>query len=53
VAVYRTLEPGGAPRGFAIQVLEVVAGRIGAIHVFLDPSLFEFFGLPSQLPPEG
>ena len=53
VAVYRTLEPGGAPQGFAIQVLEVVAGRIGAIHVFLDPSLFELFGLPSQLPPKG
>ena len=53
VAVYRTLEPGGAPQGFAIQVLEVVAGRISAIHVFLEPSLFALFGLPSQLPPEG
>jgi hypothetical protein len=27
-------------------VLDVVAGRISAIHVFLDPALFELFGLP-------
>ena len=46
VAVYRPPEPGGPPTAFAIQVLENVAGRIGAIHVFLDPALFERFGLP-------
>jgi RNA polymerase sigma-70 factor, ECF subfamily len=40
VAVYR------AQAAFSIQVLENVAGRIGAIHVFLDPALFELFGLP-------
>jgi RNA polymerase sigma-70 factor (ECF subfamily) len=40
VAVYRT------QAAFSIQVLENVAGRIGAIHVFLDPALFERFGLP-------
>ncbi len=46
VAVYRPPAPGGQPAAFAIQVLENVAGRIGAIHVFLDPGLFERFGLP-------
>jgi RNA polymerase sigma-70 factor (ECF subfamily) len=53
VAVYRTLEPGGAPQAFAIQVLEVVAGHIGAIHVFLEPALFELFGLPPRLAAKG
>jgi RNA polymerase sigma-70 factor (ECF subfamily) len=46
VAVYRPRTPGGRPTAFSIQVLDVVAGRIGAIHVFLDPALFELFGLP-------
>jgi RNA polymerase sigma-70 factor (ECF subfamily) len=52
VAVYRTLEPDGAPQAFAIQVLDVVDGRIGAIHVFLEPALFELFGLPRRLAAE-
>ena len=30
----------------SIQVLDNIAGRIGAIHVFLDPALFDLFGLP-------
>jgi RNA polymerase sigma-70 factor (ECF subfamily) len=46
VAVYRPHTPGDQPTAFAIQVLDVVAGRIHAIHVFLDPALFETFGLP-------
>jgi RNA polymerase sigma-70 factor (ECF subfamily) len=46
VAVYRPQVPGGEPTAFSIQVLDVVAGRIGAIHVFLDAGLFELFGLP-------
>ena len=46
VAVYRPQAPGGRPTAFSIQVLDVVDGRIGAIHVFLDPALFELFGLP-------
>jgi RNA polymerase sigma-70 factor, ECF subfamily len=46
VAVYRPPAPGGQPTAFSIQVLDVVAGRISAIHVFLDPALFELFGLP-------
>jgi len=50
-AVYRPPTPGGQPRAFAIQVLDVVAGRITAIHVFLDPTLFELFGLPLDPPP--
>jgi RNA polymerase sigma-70 factor, ECF subfamily len=47
VAVYRPREPGDQPTAFAIQVLENIAGRIGGIHVFLDPALFDLFGLPS------
>jgi RNA polymerase sigma-70 factor, ECF subfamily len=50
VAVYRPEAPGGRPRAFSIQVLDVVAGRIGGIHVFLDPTLFELFGLPLDPP---
>jgi RNA polymerase sigma-70 factor (ECF subfamily) len=46
VAVYRPQGPGGQPTAFSIQILDIVAGRIGAIHVFLDPALFELFGLP-------
>ena len=50
VAVYRPEAPGGRPRAFAIQVLDVVDGRIAAIHVFLDPTLFDLFGLPLDPP---
>jgi RNA polymerase sigma-70 factor, ECF subfamily len=46
VAVYRPQAPGAPPTAFAVQVLDTVAGRISAIHVFLDPTLFELFGLP-------
>jgi RNA polymerase sigma-70 factor (ECF subfamily) len=46
VAVYRPPTPGGQPTAFSIQVLEISAGRISAIHVFLDPALFDLFGLP-------
>lgn len=45
VAVYRPEAPGGQPKAFSIQVLDVVGGRISAIHVFLDPALFRLFGL--------
>ena len=48
VAVYRPDEPGGEPTAFAIHVLDVVAGRISAIHSFIDPTLFEHFGLPTH-----
>jgi RNA polymerase sigma-70 factor (ECF subfamily) len=46
VAVYRPSAPGAGPTAFSIQVLDIVAGRISAIHVFLDPALFRVFGLP-------
>jgi RNA polymerase sigma-70 factor (ECF subfamily) len=46
VAVYRPPAPGDQPIAFAIQVLDNIGGRIGAIHVFLDPALFDLFGLP-------
>ena len=45
VAVYRPQGPGGQPTAFSIQVLDVVAGRISAIHAFVDPALFRLFGL--------
>jgi RNA polymerase sigma-70 factor, ECF subfamily len=48
VAVYRPQAPGLQPTAFSIQVLDIVAGRISAIHVFLDPALFELFGLPVE-----
>jgi RNA polymerase sigma-70 factor (ECF subfamily) len=46
VAVYRPQAPGGPPTAFSVQVLDIVEGRISVIHVFLDPALFELFGLP-------
>jgi RNA polymerase sigma-70 factor (ECF subfamily) len=46
VAVYRPRDPGGPPTAFSIQVLDIGDGRISAIHVFLDPGLFELFGVP-------
>ena len=49
VAVYRPQEPGGQPTAFAIHVLDVIDGRISAIHSFIDPTLFEIFGLPDHV----
>jgi RNA polymerase sigma-70 factor, ECF subfamily len=46
-AVFRRQAAGGPPTAFAIHVLDVVAGQISAIHSFLDPALFEVFGLPT------
>jgi RNA polymerase sigma-70 factor (ECF subfamily) len=54
VAVYRPETPGGQPTAFAIHVLDVVAGQISALRSFIDPALFELFGLPhhySRKPP--
>jgi len=48
VAVYRPAAPGGLPTAFALHVLDVVGGRINVMHVFLDPALFELFGLPAN-----
>jgi RNA polymerase sigma-70 factor (ECF subfamily) len=47
-AVYRPETPGAQPTAFAIHVLDVVAGHITGIHSFIDPTLFELFGLPSR-----
>jgi RNA polymerase sigma-70 factor (ECF subfamily) len=47
-AVYTPETPGGPPTAFAIHVLDVVAGRISAIRSFIDPTLFELFGLPHR-----
>jgi RNA polymerase sigma-70 factor (ECF subfamily) len=49
VAVYQPEEPGGEPTAFAIHVLDVAGGRIRAIHSFIDPTLFDRFGLPDHL----
>jgi RNA polymerase sigma-70 factor, ECF subfamily len=48
VAVYRPPAPGARPSAFAVQVLDVVDGGVGGIHVFLDPALFALFGLPAE-----
>jgi len=48
-AVYKPGAPGETPEPFAIHVLDVAGGRITAIHAFLDPTLFELFGLPAEL----
>ena len=47
VAVYRRHGAGAEPTAFSIQVLDIIDGQIAAIHVFLDPGLFELFGLPT------
>jgi RNA polymerase sigma-70 factor (ECF subfamily) len=41
--------PDGGLVPWAIQVLEVSAGRIGHIHHFLDTALFARFGMPARL----
>jgi RNA polymerase sigma-70 factor (ECF subfamily) len=46
--MYRPLESGGGFEPFAIQVVEVSAGRIRSIEAFIDPNLFPLFDLPSQ-----
>jgi RNA polymerase sigma-70 factor (ECF subfamily) len=48
VAIYQPTAPGGPLRPFAIHLLEVSDDRIAAIHAFLDPSLFQVFGLPTD-----
>ena len=48
VAIYQPTVSGGPLRPFAIHLLEVSGDRIVAIHAFLDPGLFEVFGLPTD-----
>jgi RNA polymerase sigma-70 factor (ECF subfamily) len=64
LGVYRAHQPGGPYEPFHLQVVEVSAGRITAIHSFFDPSrgcqlavgggraavgLFRLFDLPARL----
>ncbi len=48
-AHYRVGPNGTGHRAFALQVIEVSAGRISAITSFLDTRLFRLFGLPTEL----
>jgi RNA polymerase sigma-70 factor (ECF subfamily) len=48
VAVYRPQVPGRRPTAFSIQVLDILDGRISAIHAFVDPALLRLFGLPTE-----
>jgi RNA polymerase sigma-70 factor, ECF subfamily len=45
--------PAGVHCPWSLQVLELQAGRIAAIHNYLNTELFEAFGLPRALPPGG
>lgn len=46
---FALLRPDGAGEGrlttFGIQIVETSRGRISALHTFLDPALFPFFGV--------
>ncbi len=44
-AHYRSPSPGDPPVALAIHVLDIVDSQIGAIHAFIDATLFERFGL--------
>ncbi|MFD7502941.1 sigma-70 family RNA polymerase sigma factor [Streptomyces sp. NPDC059850] len=49
---YRPSGPGGAHEPWALQVLEISAGRITGLNSFLDTErLFPLFGLPARLDP--
>ncbi|MER7792284.1 sigma-70 family RNA polymerase sigma factor [Streptomyces sp. NPDC097640] len=44
--------PDGGHEPWALQILEVSAGRVTALNAFLDtPRLFPLFGLPARLDP--
>ena len=44
------IDPAGGHAPFALQVLDVVDGKVTGQHNFLDPELFPAFGLPTHLP---
>jgi RNA polymerase sigma-70 factor (ECF subfamily) len=46
--VYQASDPGGPFAPFHLQLVEVSAGRIVALHAFLDASLFPLFDLPAR-----
>jgi RNA polymerase sigma-70 factor, ECF subfamily len=46
--VYQASDAGGPFEPFHLQIVEVSAGRITAIHAFLDARLFPLFELPAR-----
>jgi RNA polymerase sigma-70 factor, ECF subfamily len=42
--------PDGGHDAFGIHVVEIGEGRVIGIHTFIEPELFERFGLPDRLP---
>ncbi|MFI5066096.1 MAG: sigma-70 family RNA polymerase sigma factor [Streptosporangiales bacterium] len=46
---YKSSEDGNGYTPWGLQVIEIDGGRIQHLHHFLDPSLFEMFGLPPAL----
>src|SRR5579859_5134154 len=50
-AVYKPAIRDGGFEAFGIQVLELSESQVAAIHTFIDPSLFERFGLPPAIGP--
>jgi RNA polymerase sigma-70 factor (ECF subfamily) len=53
VAQYRRHTGGSGLRAFALQVVEISAGRIDGLHVFLLTELFPLFGLAAEIPRPG
>jgi RNA polymerase sigma-70 factor (ECF subfamily) len=51
-ASYRA-DPAGGHYAWSLQVLELEAGQITAIHNYLNTELLPAFGLPLRLPAEG
>jgi RNA polymerase sigma-70 factor (ECF subfamily) len=49
LAQYRRDSGGPGHHAFAIHALTTAAGRITALHTFLDPALFPLFGLPEAV----
>jgi RNA polymerase sigma-70 factor (ECF subfamily) len=48
-AIYQRDAATGEHRALSIQVVEIVDERVASISAFLDPSLFDLFGLPGTL----
>ena len=49
-ACYQGTPGGSAFRLGALNVLTLRGGRIAALTAFLDPTLYDQFGLPRELP---
>ena len=46
--LYQASQPGGPYEPSQLDVIQVSAGRITAIHAFIDPNLFPLFDLPAR-----